>query len=311
VLRGPATLLYGSGAIGGVVNVIDNRIPTQLPGRLIGGAFEQRFNSVDDESTTMLKIEGGKDHLAYHFDGFNRVTDNLDIGGQAIDQQAALATNPTLSVPLKNSYGWIPNTYAHAVSGSAGVSVVGDAGFAGVSINNLENNYGVPPDGSGGPNVRIDLHQTRYDFKSELNKPLPFVETLRLRLGYTDYSHTELDGGLPGTAFSNQTYEGRMELVHQPIGPLKGSVGFQSINSSFAAFDFTGAKPSYPPPRSTATACLRWSRSTMGRLATNSVRVWNRVPSPRRACLPSIIPRSVLRLRDCGRSTAATTSASV
>ncbi len=246
VLRGPATLLYGSGAIGGVVNVIDNRIPTQLPSKLIGGAFEQRFNSVDDESTTMLKIEGGQDHVAYHFDGFNRVTDNLDIGGQAIDQQAALATNPTLAVPLQNSYGVIPNTYAHAVSGTAGVSVVGDAGFAGVSINNLENNYGIPPDGSGGPNTRIDLHQTRYDFKSELNKPLPFVETLRMRLGYTDYNHTELDGGLPGTAFSNQTYEGRVELVHQPIGPFKGAVGFQSIDSTFAAFDFTGAKTIVP-----------------------------------------------------------------
>ena len=246
VLRGPATLLYGSGAIGGVVNVLDNRIPTQLPDRLMGGAVEQRFNSVDDESTTMLKIEGGKDHFAYHFDGFNRVSDNLDIGGQAIDQQAALATNPTLSVPLQNSYGVIPNTYTHAVSGTAGMSVVGDAGFAGVSINNLENNYGVPPDGSGGPNVRIDLHQTRYDFKSELNRPFPYVETLRMRLGYTDYQHTELDGGLPGTAFSNQSYEGRLELVHQRLGPFKGSVGFQSINSDFAAFDFTGAKTIVP-----------------------------------------------------------------
>ena len=246
VLRGPATLLYGSGAIGGVVNVLDNRIPTRLPDRLMGGAFEQRFNSVDDESTTMLKIEGGQDHFAYHFDGFNRVSDNLGIGGQAIDQQAALATNPTLAVPLQNSYGVIPNTYTHAVSGTAGMSLVGDAGFAGVSINNLENNYGVPPDGSGGPNVRIDLHQTRYDFKSELNKPLPFVETLRMRLGYTDYQHTELDGGLPGTAFSKQSYEGRVELVHQALGPFKGSVGFQSINSDFAAFDFTGAKTIVP-----------------------------------------------------------------
>ncbi len=246
VLRGPASLLYGSGAIGGVVNVLDNRIPTRLPDRLMGGAFEQRFNSVDDESTTMLKIEGGQDHFAYHFDGFNRVSDNLGIGGQAIDQQAALATNPTLAVPLQNSYGVIPNTYTHAVSGTAGMSLVGDAGFAGVSINNLENNYGVPPDGSGGPNVRIDLHQTRYDFKSELNKPLPFVETLRMRLGYTDYQHTELDGGLPGTAFSKQSYEGRVELVHQALGPFKGSVGFQSINSDFAAFDFTGAKTIVP-----------------------------------------------------------------
>ena len=246
VLRGPATLLYGSGAIGGVVNVIDNRIPTRLPDRPIGGAFEQRYNSVDDESATALKLEGGKDNVAFHLDGFNRVHDNVDIGGEAIDQQAALSTNPTLSVPLQNSHGVIPNTYAHSVSGTAGVSLVGDPGFAGVSINSLENNYGIPPDGSGGPNTRIDLHQTRYDFKSELNNPFPFAETLRMRLGYTDYKHTELDGGVPGTAFTNQTYEGRLELLHQPLGPFHGAVGFQSIDSSFAAFDFTGAKTIVP-----------------------------------------------------------------
>jgi len=246
VLRGPATLLYGSGAIGGVVNVLDNRIPDRLPDRPIGGAFEQRYNSVDGESTTALKIEGGKGNVAFHLDGFNRTHDNLDIGGWAIAEQDARETVPSLPVPLRNSYGFIPNTYARAISGTAGLSLVGEPGFAGVSINTLENNYGVPPDGSGGPAVRINLQQTRYDFKSELNKPFPYAETLRVRLGYTDYQHTELDGGQPGTAFTNQTYEGRVELAHQPLGPFHGSVGFQSINSTFAAFDFTGAKTIVP-----------------------------------------------------------------
>jgi iron complex outermembrane receptor protein len=165
VLRGPATLLYGSGAIGGVVNVIDNRIPGKLPDKMLGGALEQRFDSVADETSTVMKIEGGKGNLAYHLDGFYRDRSNLDIGGSAIDVDAAQATDPTLDV-IQNTKGYIDNTSAHAISGSAGVSLVGDPGFAGVSINRLENNYGIAPDGSGGESVRIDLKQSKYDFKA-------------------------------------------------------------------------------------------------------------------------------------------------
>ncbi|HUL12429.1 MAG TPA: TonB-dependent receptor plug domain-containing protein, partial [Methylococcaceae bacterium] len=86
VLRGPSTLLYGSGAIGGIVNVIDNRIPDLVPGKLISPTFEQRYNSVSDETTSNLKIEGGKDLLAFHLDGFYRERGNLHIGGPAIDE---------------------------------------------------------------------------------------------------------------------------------------------------------------------------------------------------------------------------------
>ena len=82
VLRGPATLLYGSGAMGGVVNIIDNRIPDQLPDKLFGGALDQRFDSTSDETSTALKIDGGQGNLAYHLDGFYRHRNNLDIGGQ-------------------------------------------------------------------------------------------------------------------------------------------------------------------------------------------------------------------------------------
>ncbi|TRW91188.1 TonB-dependent receptor, partial [Candidatus Methylobacter oryzae] len=236
VLRGPGTLLYGSGAIGGVVNVIDNRIPGKLPDKLLGGALEQRFDSTSDETSTVMKIEGGKSHLAYHLDGFYRSRNNLDIGGSAIDVNAAQATDPTLEV-IQNTQGFINNTSAHAISGSAGVSLIGDPGFAGVSINRLENNYGIAPDGSGGEITRIDLKQSKYDFKSELKNPFKFAESLRMKLGYTDYQHTEIADGEPGAFFTNKTYESRLELTHNPVGIFRGMVGFQAIAGDFTAID--------------------------------------------------------------------------
>jgi iron complex outermembrane receptor protein len=235
VLRGPGTLLYGSGAIGGVVNVIDNRIPGKIPDKLLGGALEQRFDSVSDETSTVMKIEGGKSNLAYHLDGFYRDRNNLDIGGQAIDVNSAQATDPTLNV-TQNTNGTINNTSAHAISGSAGVSLIGDPGFVGISINRLENNYGIAPDGTG-ETTRIDLKQSKYDFKSELKKPFHFAESLRMKLGYTDYQHTEIADGAPGAFFTNKTYESRLELTHNPFGIFRGMVGFQAIASDFAAID--------------------------------------------------------------------------
>ncbi|MGZ5607547.1 MAG: TonB-dependent receptor [Methylobacter sp.] len=235
VLRGPATLLYGSGVIGGVVNVIDNRIPGKMPDKLLGGALEQRFDSTSDETSTVMKIEGGKSNLAYHLDGFYRGRNNLDIGGSAIDVNAAQATDPTLDV-IQNTKGYINNTSAHAISGSAGVSLIGDPGFAGVSINRLENNYGIAPDGTGGT-TRIDLKQSKYDFKSELKNPFKFAESLRMKLGYTDYQHTEIADGQAGAFFTNKTYESRLELSHNPVGIFRGMIGFQAIAGDFSAVD--------------------------------------------------------------------------
>lgn len=237
VLRGPATLLYGSGAIGGVVNVIDNRIPGYQAEHIIGGAVEQRYDSTANEESTALKVEGGKGPVAIHLDGFYRERGNMAIGGLAIDETAARANDPTLPAGLQNSHGILPNSWAHTVGGSAGASWVGDAGFAGVSINRLENNYGIAPDGTGGEITRIDLRQDKYDFKSELKEPFPLAKSLRLRLGYTDYQHTEIPNGEAAAFFTNKTYEGRVELAHQAIGPLRGAVGFQALSSDFAAID--------------------------------------------------------------------------
>ncbi|MGZ8151787.1 MAG: TonB-dependent receptor [Methylovulum sp.] len=236
VLRGPATLLYGSGAMGGVVNVIDNRIPDLMPDKLLGGALEQRFDSTSDETSTTMKLEGGEGNIAYHIDGFYRNRHNLDIGGRGIDTAAVAITDPSLDV-VDNPNGFLNNTGAEAISGSAGMSWIGDSAFAGASINHLENNYGIAPDGTGEETVSIALRQDKYDFKSELKDPFRFAKSLRTRLGYTDYQHTEIANGEPGAFFTNQSYEGRIELTHQDLAPLRGVVGFQAQSSDFNAIE--------------------------------------------------------------------------
>jgi iron complex outermembrane recepter protein len=236
VLRGPATLLYGSGAMGGVVNVIDNRIPDKKFDKLVGAALEQRFDSTSNETSTAMKVEGGQGNIAYHFDGFYRHRDNMDIGGRGIDTAKVAITDPSLEV-VDNPYGYLNNTGAEAISGSAGLSWIGDNGFVGAAINNINNNYGIAPDGTGEETVKVAMRQNKYDFKSELDNPFGLGKALRTRLGYTDYEHTEIANGEPGAYFTNQSYEGRMEFEHHDLGPLRGVVGFQAQVSDFNAIE--------------------------------------------------------------------------
>ena len=245
VLRGPSTLLYGSGAMGGIVNVIDNRIPETLYDKAIGGAGEQRYDSATDETSSALKLEGGKDHFAYHVDGFYRDAGNTSIGGMAIDEARARQHDPSFhAVPageLQNTDGVIDNTQTRTRGGSAGFSMIGDSGLAGAAINQLEKNYGIPPDGHGETPVHVEMKQTKYDFKSQLNNPFAFVEKAKLKFGYTDYAHTEFDGNIAGTTFLNQTYESRFELEHTPlIQNNKGILGFQSSNGEFVGLGEEG-----------------------------------------------------------------------
>ncbi|MEY3280669.1 MAG: hypothetical protein RL674_654, partial [Pseudomonadota bacterium] len=245
VLRGPSTLLYGSGAMGGIVNVIDNRIPETLFDKVIGGAGEQRYDSATDETSSALKLEGGKDHFAYHVDGFYRDAGNTSIGGMAIDEARARQHDPSFNaVPageLQNSDGFIDNTQTRTRGGSAGFSMIGDSGLAGAAINQLEKNYGIPPDGHGETPVHVEMKQTKYDFKSQLNNPFAFIEKAKLKFGYTDYAHTEFDGNIAGTTFLNQTYESRFELEHTPlIQNNKGILGFQSSNGEFVGLGEEG-----------------------------------------------------------------------
>ena len=129
VLRGPATLLYGSGAIGGVINVVDNRIPRQLRSSS-ETKLETRYVDVSDEKTVALNHEGSSDNIAWHFDGFNRDGSDYDVPRFSNDEGESSKT-------LENS--WIQSK---AVNG--GVSYIGDRGLFGISIGRLESDYGIP-----------------------------------------------------------------------------------------------------------------------------------------------------------------------
>ena len=248
VLRGPSTLLYGNGAIGGIVNVIDNRIPEVVPDKLIGGAGEQRYDSVTNESASSLKLEAGKDNFAFHADGFYRDQNNTHIGGLAIDEAAVRQHDPSFNaIPpggLINTDGFIGNSQARSRGGSVGGSFIGDRGMVGASANKLEKVYGIAPDGHGEDPVTIDLKQSKYDFKAQLNQPFALAEQVRMKFGYTDYIHNELDGGAIGTTFTNESFESRFELEHKPIANLNGVFGFQSVNTVFEA---TGEEGSIVP----------------------------------------------------------------
>ena len=246
ILRGPSTLLYGSGAIGGVVNVIDNRVPDKKAEKPIGGALNQIYNSALDETSSSLKLEGGESEVAYHLDGFYRNSGNEIIGGQAIDEPAARMYDPALAEApyLQNTNGFVPNTNARAKGGTAGLSWVGDPGYAGVAVNYLENNYGIPPIGiPGEPNIRINLWQTKYDFRGGIDNPFEYAEKLKVKFGYTDYKHVEMEGNETGTNWKSDSYESRIELTHKPIGPFKGQWGFQSVNGTTSA---TGEEATIP-----------------------------------------------------------------
>jgi len=227
VLRGPAALRYGSGAIGGVVNVLDNRIPSELPDAISGG-FELRNASANNETVGVGSLNAAAGDFAFHIDGVKRKSDDLEIPGYAQKMPQDLATA---------SKGFIPNTDAESTSGTLGVSYISGEDFIGISVNSLDNNYGVPPDGD--ELVRIDMHQTRYDLKGELNNPFDGFQKISARLGHNDYEHTEMENGEAGTKFTNDAYEGRVELIHNPLEffniDWNGALGLQVAKSTFAA----------------------------------------------------------------------------
>ncbi len=128
------------------------------------------------------------------------------------------------------------NTNSRAKGGTVGLSLAGEPGFAGLSINYLANNYGIPPDRGATPSdwTRIDLRQTRYDFKGALNEPFTFADSLHLHVVYNDYQHVELENGEAGTAYKNKDVETRLELVQKPWAIFHhGILGMQTKNSKF------------------------------------------------------------------------------
>lgn len=249
IVRGPATLLYGSNAVGGVVNVIDERIPNRVPTEPISGHVDLRGGSVSDERTGSLALDGGAGLFAWHADFTKRDTNDYEIPGPAEHEHEG-------EEPAEDA-GILENSSLESQAGTIGASFVGERGFFGVSFNRFETNYGIPGHGHHHEElslnqeeeealVRIDMEQSRFDIKGELTN-LGFFRNVRLRLGSTDYEHVELEGEEVGTRFTNDGFEGRLEATHQPFGRLRGSIGVQVSDSDFAAI----GEEAFVPPSTT------------------------------------------------------------
>lgn len=226
VVRGPAALLYGGSAVGGVVNAIDHRIPKEkLEG--VTGRAEARFGGPDSTRNGAAVIDVGNGKIAIHADAYTRKTSDLDIPGFAVSSRK----NRADSSALRENRGRLANSSSEGDGGALGASLTFDNGYIGASVSTLNNNYGVVAE----EDVRIDMKSDRWDVASEFTDLGSIIQRVKFRMAYTDYEHSELEGGDVGTTFKNRGVEGSFEAGHAPIGSLNGVIGVQFSNTNFEA----------------------------------------------------------------------------
>ncbi len=230
VVRGPAALQYGGSAIGGAVNVIDNRIP-KAPVKGVHGRAELRVGGAESEKTAAGLITVGDGAFAIHVDGSNRKTDNLKVPKQA-GREGFI------------SEGKLLNSDADQQGGAVGFSLTNDHGYLGLSVDTYRNEYGTAlyEEGDIASPTRIKLKQDKLTLAGEQRnlsgKAGPF-ESIRGSFSTTDYKHEESAGGAVESTFKNKGWDSRIEGTHLPIqtslGSLKGAWGVQGAESKFSA----------------------------------------------------------------------------
>jgi iron complex outermembrane receptor protein len=244
VVRGPATILYGSGAIGGVVNITDNLIPVEQQPEMLSGEADARFDSVDLERSGALALTLSPfQHFVVHAEGSILRTDDRSIPGFALDQRIRAELTPEQRRNNGfggNPFGEVPNTFVKMKDFGIGASYVWDKGYIGASYTRFLSEYGVPnnPE-TGEPGVppepvHLDIRKDQYNVRSSVVDPFPWFSVANLKFVYTDYRHTEIDGETVGATFKTKGVDSRIELVHQPIGIVQGSIGSQVFFKDFS-----------------------------------------------------------------------------
>ncbi|WP_438479925.1 TonB-dependent receptor [Oleiharenicola lentus] len=246
VVRGPASLLYGSSAVGGAVNLITHRIETDLPDRAVDGLVDFRVNSAANErafggvADITLTSTPQINAVVLHLDGFRRKSDDLEIPGFAESAEIrAHETEEALEAgePAPDfARDVLPNSAVDSRGGSAGISLVGADSHLGFVYSGFDSLYGVPGhahDGEEG--VRIDLRQRRLDVQGETTRAFGIFSGARFKLASADYEHRELEGDEIGTVFKNRGYDGRVEVLHRDLGGLAGTWGAQASRNELEA----------------------------------------------------------------------------
>lgn len=215
VVRGPATLRYGSQAIGGVVSVENQRIPTFIPKGGFSGELNGGLTSVDEGKDGSFKATAGSGGVAVHADGFWRDADDYD-----------------------SPRGTVVNSFVESKGGSLGASLIGSDGYVGVAFARIESLYGIPgEEAEEGVDPRIDMVQDKVLAKGEWRVRDYGIDAIRFWFGASDYRHNELaihDPGVDdefevGSRFTNKEQEARIEIQHVPLatalGEMSGAIG--------------------------------------------------------------------------------------
>jgi iron complex outermembrane receptor protein len=239
IVKGPAALLYGSGASGGLVNVVSTRVPTEVPAKPITGAVELRGDTASEERTGAFSLDGGTGKFAFHADYFDRDTSDVEIPGYT--QSDALRRQLIEAGEEPNNVrGHIPNTAGEASGGAIGGSYIGQMGLGGLSYSRYETTYGIP----GEEQAFIDMKQDRFDGKAELDLE-GTIKKLRLTGAYNDYTHTEFEApGVPGTVFNQDAYELRFAADNELGSGWRGTTGLQYVDVDFQAIGEEAFVPS-------------------------------------------------------------------
>jgi iron complex outermembrane receptor protein len=251
VLKGPATLLYGGGAVGGVVNVLDEIIATTDFDGINGGVEFRASDSTMKERAGVLSLNSAlSENLMSHFSYFDLSTGDYQIPSNAESEILHEAEGHEEEMDKEFS-GVLENTSVRADGYNVGFSLFNDNGYWGISYSDLNRNYGIPghaheheeegDDHEGGDEhdeevVRIDMQKSILNIKGKHDfSQSEFFKSLKTHYSDTDYQHAELEGEEIGTVFSNEAQELRMELTHGSLADLSGVFGFQYSNRDFSA----------------------------------------------------------------------------
>lgn len=285
VLKGSSALLYGSGAIGGVVDVHTGRIPHVVPEQAISGGIETRYDDNTEGNSTAMKLNGGIGNFAWHADGSWRDGDEYEIPGFAESKRLREAEGHEGEEHdgEEEARGFLPGSGFDMDSHAFGASYIGDWGFAGLSVSRLEGKYGLPGGHSHGheeghaeeaeeeegheeehdehgdegafETPMLDMEQTRIDAELGVKNPFGVFTSLNVRLGINNYEHAEIEpDGEVATLFDNEAWELRTELVYE-TGPWGGVIGFQKNKREFSA----AGEEAFVPPVDTDNTGVFWA----------------------------------------------------
>lgn len=220
VIRGPATLRFGSTAIGGVVSVDNNRIPTFLRGPAFSGEVRTSVSSVDRGIEVSGLADARVGNVAVHADIYNRNSSDY-----SIPRSAGLGGR---------QFNSFVRSSGQAIGGS--YFLPNNGGFMGLSFSHFTSLYGIPGADAAATRTRIDMEQFRFAGKGEFRIASGYIDTIRYWFGASSYKHREegLDGAggfETGAVFKNREAELRVEAqflpVATPLGFLTSALGVQ------------------------------------------------------------------------------------